>query len=280
MTTRAGRTVRADACPVAGGRAGGGERVYDAVTRTGHRLLGSLAVQERWTGLEHVPTSGPVVIAGNHHAFPDFAVAGHALLQRGRYARFLCRGSFWGWAPLGRALDTMGHVPVDFAAPAAALLAARRLLDDGEAVVVFGQAGFGHSYTVERLMPGAAALARLTGAPLVPLTLWGTQRLWPVKRHPEDRPALPRPRRHAVVDVVLGEPLAPGADDAATTRALGAVLDGTLTRLQRLPSHRPRPGESDPTYPAHLGGGGLGPAEATLLDRRPPGVVDRGWGTR
>ncbi|TIC79939.1 lysophospholipid acyltransferase family protein [Nocardioides sp. GY 10127] len=291
-----------DACPLAsGGASAAAGATYRRVIRAGHGVLRLLDVQERWAGLEHVPRTGPVVVVANHHSFADFAVVGHALTQRGRFGRFLCRADLWRSRPVGRALDAMGHVPVDFAAPAAAFLDARRLLEAGEAVVIFGQAGFGHSYTVERLMPGAAALARTTGAPLVPLAHWGSQRLWPVKRHPDAPAARPTPRRHVVVDVQVGPSPVPGASsqgdaggspravlsdarrqDVAATLALGDWLDATLTRLQALPEHRPTHGPASawPTHPTHLGGGALTPAQATLLDRRPPGVVEAGWGSR
>ncbi len=60
-----------------------------------------------------------------------------------------------------------GHVPVDRAAPAAAYLHARALLREGEAVGVFPEAGVSTSFTVRGLLPGAVALARETGAPLL-----------------------------------------------------------------------------------------------------------------
>ena len=62
-------------------------------------------------------------------------------------------------------MDGMRHVPVDREAPAAAYLAARRLLREGEAVGIFPEAGISYSYAVRSLMRGPAALARETGAP-------------------------------------------------------------------------------------------------------------------
>ena len=67
----------------------------------------------------------------------------------------------------------MRHVPVDREAPAAAYLKARRLLRDGEVVCVFPEGGISAAYVVRALMPGAVALARETGAPLVPVDASG-----------------------------------------------------------------------------------------------------------
>ena len=71
----------------------------------------------------------------------------------------------------------MRHVPVDRDAPAAAYLAARGLVPRGEVVGVFPEAGISQAYDVRAMMPGAVALAAATGAPLVPVAIWGPQRI-------------------------------------------------------------------------------------------------------
>jgi 1-acyl-sn-glycerol-3-phosphate acyltransferase len=48
-------------------------------------------------------------------------------------------------------------------------LTSRRLLDAGEAVGIFPEAGVSQAYDVRELMPGAVALAAETGAPPVPV---------------------------------------------------------------------------------------------------------------
>ena len=63
----------------------------------------------------------------------------------------------------------MQHIPVDRQAPAHAYLRARRMLREGEAVGGFPEAGISFSYTVRPLMRGLVALARETGAPVVPV---------------------------------------------------------------------------------------------------------------
>ena len=61
-----------------------------------------------------------------------------------------------------------------------AYLRARRLLEEGEAVGGFPEAGISYSFTVRPLMRGFVSLAQQTGAPVVPLAVWGTQRLFSV----------------------------------------------------------------------------------------------------
>lgn len=255
---------------------------YRAAVAAGHVVLRGLDVTVRARGAEHLPSSGPVVLASNHVSFPDFLFVQKALLGTGRRTRFLVRGDMWDAPVVGRALDGMSHVPVDRQAPAAAYLQARRLLRAGEVVCAFPEAGISAAYVVRALMPGAVALARETGAPLVPVTLWGSQRLWPQKRgvtEPLPRPDLTRGR---LVDVRVHPPrvIAPGAPLAETVRELGHVLHDGVEELQQLPEHRPRPGEYAPWYPQHLGGHALPRTASFVLDAMPRSAVQPTWGPR
>lgn len=253
--------------------------VYRAVIGAGHLVLRGLDLRVRAEGADRLPASGPVVLASTHSSFPDFLFIGKALRGTGRLVRFLCRHDIWD-SPVGPAMTAMRHVPVDRAAPAGTYLQARSLLRDGEVVCLFPEAGIPSSYVVRGLMPGAVALARETGAPLLPVAVWGGQRLWPQKRTPDvpvPRPTLSRGR---TVDVRVGEPITvpPDADLQGTTRRLGAWMHDEVEALQRLPEHRPRPGEWAPWYPAHLGGDAVDRAESLRLDVMPTSAVAPTWG--
>ncbi|MBV9832014.1 MAG: 1-acyl-sn-glycerol-3-phosphate acyltransferase [Marmoricola sp.] len=252
------------------------EPVYRCVNGVGRGLLRAIDVDVRWTGAEAVPTSGPVVLAATHVSFPDFVLVERAAVTRGRLVRFMARADVWDVPVVSWFMDRMGHVPVDRQAPAHAYLRARRLLRDGEAVCGFPEAGISFSYTVRPLMRGLVALAREVGVPLVPVGVWGTQRIFSV-----GDPAPPvdwtRGRR---VDLAFGTPMyvAPGDDLTERTHELGHELTGLLEGLQRLPHHRPRPGEVATWYPAHLGGHAPTRREAVLLDRVPVNAVLPSWG--
>ena len=272
-----------------------GDRFYRGVIAGGRGLLRGLKLTVRSDGQEHVPGNGPVVLASNHVSFPDFVFVQQSLLRENggndpfearklapqdeRLVRFMCRHEIWD-SPVGRAMDRMQHIPVDRRAPAAAYLKARRLLGQGEVVCVFPEGGISAAYVVRALMPGAVALARETGAPLVPVLVWGSQRLWPQKRSldaPFPRPDLTRGR---LVDVRFGAPMTVPADADLTeaTRELGRRLQDGLEELQRLPEHRPRPGEWAPWYPAHLGGDAVERTASFALDGMPRAAVAPRWG--
>lgn len=259
------------------------DRLYRGVIASGRAMLRALKLTVRSSGQEHVPPTGPVVLASNHVSFPDFVFVQQALLPRsggsGRLVRFMCRHDIWD-SPVGWTMDRMQHIPVDREAPAAAYFKARRLLGDGEVVCVFPEGGISAAYVVRALMPGAVALARETGAPLVPVSVWGGQRLWAQKRAldaPFPRPDLARGR---LVDVHFGEPMSvpPDADVRELTLELGRRLHDGLEALQQLPEHRPRPGEYAPWHPAHLGGHAVERSASFELDRMPRAAVPPRWG--
>lgn len=252
------------------------DRVYRGVNALGRVALRALGASVHAHGLENLPTSGPVVLAANHVGYLDFVMIEKAAVERGRYVRFLTRYDVWKPGPVAWAMDRMGHVPVDRRVPVDAYLRARRLLRAGEAVGIFPEAGISYSFTVRGLMRGAVALARETGTPLVPVAIWGSQRIYSVGV-PEPAPDLTRGRR---VDVVFGRPqlIGPGVDLVAETERLGHTLTAMLEQLQVRPEHRPRPGEIAPWYPAHLGGHAPTRAEAIEHDVLPTGALEPTWG--
>jgi 1-acyl-sn-glycerol-3-phosphate acyltransferase len=254
---------------------------YRLTNRLGRVALGALGTEVRATGTEHLPLTGPVILAANHVSYPDFIFVEHAAITRGRYVRFMCRHDIWQQPGLAAPMSAMRHVPVDREAPAGAYLMARRLLGEGEVVGIFPEAGISHSFTIRSLMLGTASLARETGVPVIPVALWGGQRVFTVGgadtsgRRP--RTDLTRGRR---IDLSFGAPMvvAPDADLTEWTRGLGARLTELLEEIQGRPHHRPRPGEWAPWYPAHLGGAAPTRHEARELDSVPRSSVRPSWG--
>lgn len=252
---------------------------------SGINLLGRVALAglghrvDAW-GEENLPLHGPALLAVTHVSYPDFLMVQAAALHRRRQVRFLCRHDAWEHPVAGPLLHSLEHIPVDRAAPAGAFLAARRALLDGDAVGLFPEAGISYSYTVRALMPGAVALAAQTGVPVIPVALWGAQRIYSVGRPVDGIEPPPDWSRGRRIDVWFGEPMpvAPDADVRAETAALGDRLTTMLEGLQRLPHHVPASGEQAPWYPAHLGGHAPDRREAQLLDVVPRSAVTPSWG--
>lgn len=253
---------------------------YRATVLLGRTALRALDVTTRVSGTEHLPEDGPVLLASAHTSYLDFLFIGKATLAEGRYPRFMCRHDVWHRPVVRRAMDEMRHIPVDREAPAAAYLKARRLLSEGEAVCAFPEAGISYAYAVRSLMRGAASLARETAVPVVPVAVWGGQRIYSVGRPVDGRGPRPDLTRGRLVDVRFGEPFRvdAGEDLVGATGHLGRALTDLLEDLQLLPEHRPAPGEHAPWYPAHLGGHAPDRAEASTLDSIPRSAVAPTWG--
>ena len=250
--------------------------VYRFVNGLGRLALRGLGLDVRWTGLEHVPSSGPVLLAATHVSYPDFVLVERAAVTKGRYVRFLTRHDVWEVPVVPWFMSRMRHIPVNRQAPAYTYLRARRELELGEAVCCFPEAGISYSYTVRPLMRGAASLARETGVPLVPVAIWGSQRIFSVG-DPEPPIDWTRGRR---IDLAFGAPMyvGPGDDVTERTHELGHHLTDLLEGLQQLPHHRPRPGEVATWYPAHLGGQAPTRQRARGLDIVPFNAVTPSWG--
>ncbi len=249
------------------------DRWYDATVGLGSLLFRLIDLRLEVEGLERLPTDGPAVVVGNHIGYLDFMTIAAAGRRAGRNVRFLTRHDVWDVPVAGRAMTGMRHVPVDRAAPASAYLLARRLLEEGEVVGLFPEAGISHSFAVRALMPGAAALAAATGAPLVPVAQWGTQRVWTITRRPERA-------RHRPVDLRVGAPVpvAPDEDPRVVTDRLGHQLSAMVEELAQRPRHRPAAGEDAWWYPAHLGGAAPDRRAALALDHVPTRAVPPSWG--
>ena len=123
--------------------------VYRVVNGLGRGVLRGLRLDVRWTGAEHVPLTGPVILAATHVSYPDFVLIERAAITRGRYVRFLTRHDVWEVPVVPWFMDRMRHIPVDRLAPAYTYLRARKELVLGEAVV---------------RLPGGRDLALLHGA--------------------------------------------------------------------------------------------------------------------
>jgi 1-acyl-sn-glycerol-3-phosphate acyltransferase len=138
-------------------------------------------------------------------------------------------------------------------------------LKSGEIVGVFAEATISRSFTIKDLKNGAVRMAQATDVPLIPVALWGTQRLWTKGR--------PRKlwQRHVPITIIVGEPIYPkkGQDSGQLTEQLRASLSELLDRAQA--SYPDKPSGPDEAWwqPSHLGGTAPTPEEAAALDARP-----------
>lgn len=172
----------------------------------GRALLAPLArliFRPRVLGRSHVPRRGQVIIASNHLAFADSIVI---TLVAPRSVSFLAKASYFTGTGLRGALSRafftgVGAVPVvrgAGAAAQAALESGLQVLERGDAFSLYPEGTRSLDGRLYRGRTGVAWLALISGAPVVPVALTGTQDLQPVG---SSRPRL------AKVTVEFGAPL-------------------------------------------------------------------------
>lgn len=157
----------------------------------------------RVDGVEHVPAEGPVLLASNHRAALDTGVITFATP---RQVKFLGKAEYFvGKGIKGRLmagfLGGLGYVPVERGnaqAGLAALEAARKVLDAGGVFAIYPEGTRSLDGRLHRGHTGVAALALATGAKVVPVAMFGTEKL---------QPNGARIPRLAKIGVRFGEPL-------------------------------------------------------------------------
>lgn len=191
--------------------------------KTAFRLLGQRFTM---TGTEHVPREGGVLLAYNHIGYVDFVYGGLAANPSGRLVRFMAKRELFDHRWTGPLMRSLHHIEVDRGEGLASFRKAVDYLRAGEAVGIFPEATISRAMELKEFKTGAVRIAAEAGVPLVPVILWGTQRMM-TKDHPRDF------SRGKTISIVVGEPMHPtGEDPVAETAELrsrmAAMLDQAI----------------------------------------------------
>ncbi|GIJ80698.1 1-acyl-sn-glycerol-3-phosphate acyltransferases [Micromonospora phaseoli] len=245
------------------------ELVYPPVIAAAKTMFRVLDLKLTVEGAHHVPRAGGAVLASNHVSYLDFIFCGLGALESRRLVRFMAKDAVFRHRVSGPLMRGMRHIPVDRRAGADSYAAAVRALRAGEAVGVFPEATVSRSLTVKELKSGATRMAFEAQVPVLPVALWGTQRLW-MKGRPRTLT-----RRHTPITILVGEPMDPaGYPDAnAMNGELRTRLHALVDRAQREYPDQPSGPDDRWWLPAHLGGSAPTPEQALALeaaDRRTP----------
>ncbi|PZG13769.1 1-acyl-sn-glycerol-3-phosphate acyltransferase [Micromonospora craterilacus] len=238
------------------------ELVYPPVIAAAKTMFRVLDLRITVDGDQHVPRTGGAVLASNHVSYLDFIFCGLGALESKRLVRFMAKDSVFRHRVSGPLMRGMRHIPVDRGAGAESYAAAVGALRNGEVVGVFPEATISRSFTVKELKSGATRMAREAGVPVLPVALWGTQRLW-TKGRPRTLT-----RRHTPITILVGEPMDPAGypDAGAMSADLRSRLHALVDRAQREYPDRPAGPEDRWWLPAHLDGTAPTPEEAAALD--------------
>ncbi|MEU8773830.1 lysophospholipid acyltransferase family protein [Streptomyces sp. NPDC048606] len=226
------------------------ELVYPPVIGAAHTLFRALDIRIDMKGTEHIPRKGGAVLVSNHIGYLDFIFAGLTARPQKRLVRFMAKESVFRHKVSGPLMRAMKHIPVDREQGESAYRHALDSLRAGEIIGVFPEATISQSFTLKSFKSGAARMAQEAGVPLIPVALWGTQRLW-TKGRPKNLK-----RSHIPVTMRVGEPLEAPSDQyaGAITRRLRERVQELLDAAQAAYPAKPQ-GPADSWWlPAHLGG--------------------------
>jgi len=162
-----------------------------------------LLFRPKVTGLRHVPTTGPVIIASNHLSFSDSIFMP---LVVPRKVTFLAKSEYFTSPGLKGFIKkltfiALGQVPIDRSGgkrSEAALVTGLRVLNEGSCIGIYPE---GTRSPDGRLYKGRTGIARMaieSGAAVVPVAMFNTAEIQPTGQ------VVPKVRR---VEMVFGEPI-------------------------------------------------------------------------
>jgi 1-acyl-sn-glycerol-3-phosphate acyltransferase len=214
----------------------------------GRATLGKLAktaFRVRVAGARNVPASGGALLAYNHISVIDAVFVALPVIDRGRIVHFFALMQDFERPILGWGLRRTGQIPIrrgfgDWEA----IETSAGVLQRGMLAGIAPEGTVGHGAELLPGQKGAARIALMAGAPVVPVGLWGTQRRWPKSGLTFSRPARP------TVAVVYGEPIQPEGDpkrkrdvQALTDRIMDDIA-GLVAQARR--GSEPAPNSSPP----------------------------------
>jgi len=227
-----------------------------AACKTGFRVLGQKIVI---LGHEHVPKQGGVLLACNHIGYVDFVYGGLAANPSGRKVRFMAKRELFDHKLTGPLMRSLHHIEVDRGEGLASFTTAVDFLTKGEAVGIFPEATISRAFELKEFKTGAVRIAAEAGVPLVPVVMWGTQRMM-TKDHDKDF------SRGKTILLRVGAPLHPtGEDPVAETAELHRVMSAMLDdAIAAYPDDEQPPGSW--WLPKRLGGTAPTLEEAARMD--------------
>ena len=236
------------------------EPVYSSVIGFARGLFAMQGLKFTILGEDNVPRTGGAVMTVNHTGYFDFAYAGLAAQKSGRLVRFMAKDGVFSHPVSGPLMRGMKHIPVDRDAGTASFRAAMSALKAGEIVGVFPEATISRSFELKEFKTGAARMAAEAGVPILPVVIWGSQRVW-TKGHPKrlGRTGVP-------IVIAVGEPIPVAGDaDPETVTAQYKSVMADLLQIARA-AYEPLTGPDLKYLPASMGGTAPTLAEATRLD--------------
>ncbi|MCA1831314.1 MAG: lysophospholipid acyltransferase family protein [Actinomycetota bacterium] len=187
----------------------------------------------RFDGLENIPGSGPVIVAGNHISYFDPLCQGYMVVKAKRMPRFFAKSELWKNPLLKFVLTHARQIPVERGTgETGPVEKAIDALGEGNVVMIYPEATITTNTDLTPMQgkTGVARVALTSGAPVVPVAVWGSH--WVKPKHRKTKQKFGR-----LILVKAGVPLV--FDESLRARAnepevLRDVTDRVMAELDRL----------------------------------------------
>ncbi|CAB4610977.1 unannotated protein [freshwater metagenome] len=183
------------------------------------------------SGTENIPKNSAAILCGNHRSYFDIAAISLAVAKTGRAVRFLGKKEVFDAPVIGPIAAALGGIRVERGTGSdEPLIAATELINAGDLVALMPQGTIprGRAFfdPVLKGRWGAAKLAAATKAPVIPIGIWGTEKVWPRNAK---LPNITNVTSPPEVIIVVGHPVHleytdPDADTEAIMKAISALL--------------------------------------------------------
>lgn len=173
---------------------------YPPVILAATTVFKLLGIKFQMRGTENVPRTGGAVLAFNHISYVDFVFGGFAAQPSKRLVRFMAKKEIFDNRYAGPLMRSLHHICVDRSDGMPSYQQALEYLAQGEIVGLFPEATISYTYELKDFKSGTVRLAGLAGVPIIPVIVWGTQRMFPKGRKPDFR-------RGQTLAITVGEPL-------------------------------------------------------------------------
>lgn len=202
-------------------------------------------------GTENIPAHDGCIVVANHRSYFDTLAMAVTIARTGRPVRFLGKKEVFDAPVVGQLATAMGGIRVERGSGSdEPLRAAAEAVEAGELVALMPQGTIprGPAFFDPELKGrwGAAKLAAMTKAPVIPVGLWGTEEVWPRSSR---LPNVLNVTNPPLVTIRVGEAvdLKHRSPDADTKRIMSAI-SALLPKEGREPTE-PTPEELARTYP-------------------------------
>lgn len=176
-------------------------------------------------GKQNVPATGGAILVSNHLNNADPCIIPGVFDRR---MITMAKKEMFKWPVVSLLFRFIGAFPVDRqGADLSALREAQSVIADGILLLMFPEGTRSKDRQLHKGFPGSALIAYRTGAPIIPVAIWGTEHLkWPFLFF--------KPLMHPKIHVRIGKPFFPPKADRITSEQAKLATDDIMLHIAEL----------------------------------------------